>query len=221
MQGEHFRGEPVARNNARIEKFVIRGRDGDRLVGGATGDEPAGRVARIAAGDSIIGYRTHPRRHGRMLAERFESYLREEGLEHIIELRAARGQAKQGASEMFSRSAKTLLVQGGTSARFDQPLGFRFEIIPETDPHDVTRSTLTLRVMFDGVPVRGVLVTAMHHDDASLTVRERSNGEGRVTLRTAKDGAWLVKAVHMVEAPEGSGVDWESIWGTLTFERRR
>jgi hypothetical protein len=32
---------------------------------------------------------------------------------------------------------------------------------------------------------------------------------------------WLVKAVHMVPAPAGSGADWESIWASLTFKASR
>jgi uncharacterized GH25 family protein len=157
-----------------------------------------------------------------MTAERFESYLREEGLERIIELRAERGHAKRAATEMYSRSAKSLLLRPGASAtRFDEPLGFRFEIVPETDPHDSKRTALTARLVYEGRPLAGVLVTAIHRDDASVMVHERSNAEGRVTLPIAKDGPWLIKAVHMTDAPEGSGVDWESIWATLTFERKR
>jgi hypothetical protein len=29
---------------------------------------------------------------------------------------------------------------------------------------------------------------------------------------------WLVKAVHMIEAPAGSNADWLSYWASLTFE---
>jgi len=33
-----------------------------------------------------------------------------------------------------------------------------------------------------------------------------------------RPGLWLIKAVHMVPAPEGSGAEWESLWASLTFE---
>jgi hypothetical protein len=29
---------------------------------------------------------------------------------------------------------------------------------------------------------------------------------------------WMIKAVHMVPAPAGTGADWESVWASLTFE---
>ncbi|HYC60104.1 MAG TPA: DUF4198 domain-containing protein [Thermoanaerobaculia bacterium] len=219
MQGEHFRGEPVRRNDTRIEQFIVRGDGGTRAVGGVNGVDPAGRIDEIAAGDAVIGYRTRPLRHRGMTAAAFEAYLREEGLERIIDIRAGRGHAKRGGSEMYSRSAKSLL-HAGDPKRFAEPLGYRFEIIPETDPHDRARTALVARLLFEGKPVAGTLVTAMHRDDAKLTAQQRSDHEGRVTLPIAKNGAWLIKAVHMVDAPETSGVDWESIWATLTFERR-
>ena len=220
MQGEHFRGEPVVRNDARIERFVIRG-DETRAIGGTTGHEPAGRIDRVSPGDSIVGYRTRPLRHERMTAERFEAYLREEGLEHVIRIRAKRGEANRSASEMYSRSAKTLLVPSGGKPRFDVPLGFRLEIVPERDPHDIGHPTVSMRVVFEGRPIPDVLVTAIHRYGASTAVRERTNDEGRVTLSVPQPGPWLIKAVHMIEAPEGSGVEWESVWATLTFERNR
>ena len=34
----------------------------------------------------------------------------------------------------------------------------------------------------------------------------------------ADPGEWLIKAVHMVDCPEGSGAEWQSYWASLTFE---
>ena len=44
------------------------------------------------------------------------------------------------------------------------------------------------------------------------------DAKGNVTLRLARSGLWLVKAVHMAAAPPDAGVDWESWWASLTFE---
>jgi hypothetical protein len=41
---------------------------------------------------------------------------------------------------------------------------------------------------------------------------------GRASLVLDRPGLWLVKVVHMVPAPEGSGAEWESLWASLTFE---
>ena len=51
-------------------------------------------------------------------------------------------------------------------------------------------------------------------------VSARSDSDGRVRLRLSGAGMWLIKAVHMVPAPQGSGADWSSDWASLTFEVR-
>ncbi len=48
----------------------------------------------------------------------------------------------------------------------------------------------------------------------------RTDNDGRVRFRLRPGGMWLVKAVHMVQAPAGTNAEWESLWATLTFELR-
>ncbi|HVS33832.1 MAG TPA: DUF4198 domain-containing protein [Thermoanaerobaculia bacterium] len=216
MVGDQLDGEPVRRNNPRIERFVIRDSHGEKPVPGKHGADPAGYVEAIS-GDAMIGYRTTPVRHGNMPAQQFESYLREEGLERIIALRADSGASARAGREIYSRSAKVWLDSRAEGARFDEPFGFRLEIVPETDPG--APSPLRALLLFEGRPVEGALVSAVHRDSRK-TVRLRSDRDGRVVLPIDQDGVWLVKAVHMIAAPRDAGADWESIWATLTFQKR-
>lgn len=213
MVGDHGKGEPVRRNNRRIERFAVRELSGERGVPGPQGGDPAGYVDSVSA-HAMVGYRSRAVRHGDMSPARFESYLREEGLERIIESRAASGAAHKPGREIYSRSAKAWIARepGG---RFDETFGFRFEIILESDPH--AGAPLRARVLFEGRPVEGVLVSALHRASGSK-VSDRSDTDGRVTLPVNGSGIWLVKAVHMI--PAGlQDADWESIWATLSFEK--
>lgn len=216
MVGDDFQGEPVPRNDPRIELFVIREAAGERPVIGMHGHDPAGTVSHVK-GHAIVAYRNRPMRHANMTPAKFEAYLREEGLEHVIAARKRRSEQRTPGREIYSRSAKVYLSGEGSAARLNEVFGFRFELTPETDPYG--KGPLRMRVRFDGNPVRDILVTAMHRGSGeSLTAR--SDERGLVTLPVERPGVWLVKAVHMFEAPEASGADWESIWATLTFERR-
>lgn len=208
-QGEHFEGEPVTWNPQRIARAVVRSASGvTNLRGGA--------IALTEPGLAIVTYETKPKVHEPMTAATFEAYLREEGLERIIRERAARGESAKNGTEMFSRSAKSLLASG---AGFDQPLGMRYEIVPLTDPD--AAAALKCRVLFEGKPVEGALVVAMLRGDRSVRVEARSDRDGMLTLPLRRSGVWLVKSVHMTAAPPESGVEWESIWASLTFERRQ
>jgi uncharacterized GH25 family protein len=60
---------------------------------------------------------------------------------------------------------------------------------------------------------------AWHHSALEeKAVRARTDAKGRVTLRLAHAGFWLIKAVHMEAAPADAGVDWESWWASITFD---
>lgn len=215
MVGDHFDGEPVGRHDSRIETFLILDAKGRRDVAGRQGADPAGTI-NAAGGGGIVGYRSRPLRHGTMSVKRFEQYLREEGLDHIIDRRRSTGASSKPGREIYSRSAKAFL--GGSEDKgFDVPLGFRLEIIPETNP--AAAGSLVARVAFEGRPVSGVRVTAISRGNAAAPISARSDEGGRVVLPLDRGGVWLVKAVHMIDAPEGRGVDWESIWASLVFER--
>lgn len=214
MVGDHGRGEPVKRNNRRIDRFVVRDADGEKDIPGRQGSDPAGYLDSVS-GTAMVGYQTTPLRHGDMSAERFEAYLREEGLERIIGMRAAAGNSRKSGREIYSRSAKAWLSASRQGAGFDVPFGFRFEIVPSSDP--ATAGVFEAQVLFEGKPVEGVLVRAIDQSSGTLTSR-RSNSEGRAQVRLEGDGPWIIKAVHMIPA-SSAGADWESIWATLTFGR--
>ena len=59
----------------------------------------------------------------------------------------------------------------------------------------------------------------MNRNDPSAKLTMRTDSQGRVSFPLQRAGMWLIKAVHMMAAPAGSGADWESIWASLTFER--
>ena len=127
---------------------------------------------------------------------KFEQYLREEGLTRI----RPTGDVQR---ERFARFAKSV-VQGapeGVGA-----LGWRFEIVPV--------STSRFRVEYEGKPLPDTLVVALSRTHPRLTAR--TDAQGLVTFDLAP-GPWLIKTVHMVPAPADAGVEWESLWASLTF----
>jgi hypothetical protein len=109
--GQNFDGDLVPRANHLIERFVLVTVDGETPIVGPDAGEPAGRVRPGAAGPAVIGYRslTTP---VELDAAKFEAYLREEGLETIIETRAQRGESARPGKEIYSRCAKSLLAVG-------------------------------------------------------------------------------------------------------------
>lgn len=217
--GQRFRGDALPRNPALIARFVLVSDAGETLVGGRAADEPAGTVRVEQPGLQLIAYRSLNSQVS-LEAAKFEDYLKEEGLEAVIEARAKRGESQKPSREVFSRAAKSLLAAGGSGTTgYDRVLGLTLELVPERNPYAMKEGEdLPVRILYEGKPLAGALVVAIAHDDREKKIAQRSDRNGRVTLRLPKRGAWLVKAVHMVPAAGDPSTDWQSIWASLTFE---
>ncbi len=218
--GQGFRGDPVPRSNEMIVKFVEVSPSGaESAVDGIPGRDPAGRARVMQPGYGVVGYRSKPSSL-ELPADKFEAYLKEEGLEKVIAIRASRGESETPSKEIYSRCAKALLDVGGSgTAGFDRALGFRLELVPEKSPKKIGNGgSLPVRLLYEDQPLAGALVVAMNRDDPKRSLSARSDRSGRVLFALPRGGVWLVKAVHMVPAPTGSGADWESLWASLTLE---
>jgi uncharacterized GH25 family protein len=205
--GQKLQGEAVPRIPPLVDRFVL---DNAPMIG-FQGGNPAGIAAVARPGFQWIGYQSNAY-PVTLDAPKFEQYLRDEGLDGVIKVQSQRPQ-----SERFYRCAKALLEAGGAkSGTFDVPIGFTLELVPRKLPRAGDELPLTL--LFHGKPAANILVVAMSKTDPDNAVRARTDARGRVTLRIAHGGFWLIKAVHMQSAPADSGVDWESWWASLTFE---
>ena len=218
--GQKLAGDPLPNIPPLIDRFVVRGASAERPVVGRAGADPAG-IAFIAEGGlHWIGYQSNPYPVA-LEGPKFEDYLRDEGLERIIDARKKNGQSAAPGRERFYRCAKALLDTPGAS-NFDAPLGFTLELVPRKNPYAIkTAGDLPLALTFHGKPIANVLVVAMSKADPANAVRARTDAKGRVTLPLAHAGFWLIKAVHMEAAPADAGVDWESWWASITFELPR
>ena len=222
--GEEFAGEPVRRDDARIEKFVAKGPDGERQVIGRDGAAPAGIVRLDTPGVWTIGYQSRPSALT-LEAEAFERYLREEGLEHVLRERVHRRERHKHGRERFGRSVKTLVRAGGDPGTwgFDRQLGLPLEFVAETSPFAERADSASLRLLYLGRPLKGALVFVLRKGDLSATkgdvmTRARTDANGRIRVPLGP-GVWMIKAVHMVRV-NAADADWESVWTSLTYEVR-
>jgi uncharacterized GH25 family protein len=212
------KGEPFPRSEAKIEKFIVVDPSGAvKDVPGKEAAAPAGIIRVTEGGLYVVGYRSRPSAIT-LEADKFEAYLKEEGLDRIVEERAKRGESSLPGRELFSRSAKTIIDAGeGTGAGFDRVLGFKMEVIAEANPYTLgAGDEFPVRLVFDGAPLEGAEVHAACVEAPDAVVKSRTDKEGRVRVRLSRDGHWLLNSVHMVRV-DAKDADWESVWASLTF----
>lgn len=216
--GENLIGDPLARDSRLIRDFVVHDADGHRPVVGRDGSDPAG-LARVAApGLVAVAYHSAPSVVD-LPAAKFNQYLAEEGLDAITAKRAAERKTDSGARDAFIRCAKSLLWVGApTGVHRDAVLGLPLELVAQENPYALGADRgLTVRLLFEGRPLGGVLVVAMNRRTPGNSQRVRTDHQGRARLQIDAGGTWLIKAVHMVPAGAASGADWTSYWASLTF----
>lgn len=215
--GDHLRGDPVPRDPVLLNQFIIVDSSRRAPVVGRDGADPAG-LFRAAPGLQIIGYRSNPSPLV-LTKEKFDQYLKEEGLEAIAGRRAGLTAGRQ-VREVFARSAKSLVLTGAPSqSQGDRVIGLPLELVAERNPYTLAPGQeLPVKLIYENRPLADALVVALNRQDPSQMLKARSDADGRVRFVLPRSGMWLIKAVHMVPAPDQTKADWASLWASLTFE---
>lgn len=198
---------PVAREFRRIEETIK-----EKVVPTALATD----VTLPSAG-AYLGVMTIVARVAPMKGPAFTDYLKEEGLDQIIAARQASGDAEKSVKESYARYAKVAIRNGaGSAAHLTKAVGLKAEFVPSTDPSSVkVGQSLTVQLLAEGKPVKDAAVTAVSSAEGPA-VKARTDANGLVTMKIDREGAWLIKTVHMAKSLTPD-VDWESYWVTLVF----
>lgn len=151
--------------------------------------------------------------------EKFEDYLRTDGIEFIIAERAERGEQKKEGRERYSRFIKSLLQVGDKrDDTYKKVLGLKLEITPLENPYaKKVGDALSFQVMFDGKPLANRVVFADNRANAEPQ-RMTTDKDGKISVKLDKNGLWLVRLVNMQRCAKDCGeADWESFWGAFSF----
>jgi len=220
--GQDLLGDPLGYDPALINQFVFEDAAGRKPVVGRAGSDPAGLLRVAMPGLLVIGYRSNPSAV-ELPADKFNQYLKEEGLDAVAALRARRNETSAKGRELFSRCAKSLVFSGPTnSAQRDRTLGFTLELVAERNPYAIANSQdVPFRLTYESRPLPGALVVAMNRFNPTEKLTARTDNDGRVRFKLKQDGMWLIKAVHMVPAAGAANADWASYWASLTFELKK
>lgn len=219
LVGQGMLGDPLPRSSQLIKQFVFEDPQGRKPVFGREGHNPAGFIRATQPGFMVVGFYSNPTPLEQP-AEKFNSYLKEEGLDAIVQQRAKSPDSSSVVHEMFSRCAKSLLLAGAAATtQTDKILGFPLELLAERNPYALAAGEqLPVRLTYENKPLPGALVIAVNKRRPSEKISARTDKAGRVLLALSPGGMWLVKAVHMIPAPVGMDAQWHSYWASLTFE---
>lgn len=155
-------------------------------------------------------------------AEKFNAYLKDDGIDNIYELRQKNGDLDKPSRELYSRCAKTLIQVGDkTDKTFKQNTGMPLEIIPLQNPYAAKMGDkMTVKILFDNKPLANKMVVTWNKTATTKTRQQklRTNDKGEMTFTLDEKGQWMVSTVHMIALMDNPEGNYQSFWGNLTFE---
>jgi uncharacterized GH25 family protein len=152
-------------------------------------------------------------------AEKFNAYLKEDGLENVHDARTNAKELDKPGKEFYKRFAK-LIVQSGTKtdATFKKRLNTRLEIIALANPYELKSGDyLECRVMWEGKPAAHSLVKVWSHTGNRIFLQNiYAEDDGTIKFPLSSKGPWMVSSVKMIPS-EKEGADYQSFWASLVF----
>lgn len=221
LVGENFTGEPSeGRKNWIIQYRHHTATGTTNLTPGLAGDTYGNVPVRLTTpGTHLFSFANTPKFLS-MRADSFLLYLREDGLDAVIEARRERGESSQRSRERYQRCVKALVQVGGQpDATATKNTGMPLEISPVQNPYGQRPGQLaTFSILFQNKPLANALVRYWTRDAANHLHQEkqRSDAKGQVRFRL-RAGRNMVSLVQMVRDTDPAQADWHSYWGSLTF----
>ena len=155
-------------------------------------------------------------------AEKFNDYLKEDGLESILEKRSDTGDLGKGAREYYKRFAK-LLVQSGNDVNntYRRTAGFRLEIVPLANPYALrVGDYLDCQLLWENKPAPHRMIKVWSHVGNRIFLQNiYTESDGTIRFPISSAGPWMVSSVQMIPS-EKEGADYQSFWSSLVFEIR-
>ncbi|PQP00781.1 DUF4198 domain-containing protein [Massilia phosphatilytica] len=173
-----------------------------------------GRLAPAEPGLHLLVLETDADALSHLPADRFHVYVQEEGLWPAA---AARG---RDVIERYRRVAKALVQAGalgeGSQDLATKRLGLPLEIVLATPPTE--GDALAAQVIYKGRPLPRALVklTDLDHD-AQPVAAQVTDDTGRVRLRRPPPGRWLLNVVWTTPLEGDEGIDFDTIFSSLSF----
>ncbi len=220
LLGENFEGEPWDLKKNKIEKLdlahLMKTIDLRQQVKPDTKEKLKYKLTE--EGTYLLSMQSNAA-YVELDAEKFNAYVKEDGLENVAEIRTKTNTLDKPSKEFYSRYAKLLIQTGSkTDDTFKKKTGARIEIIPKQNPYLLKSGDyLQCLVLFNGQAMPHQLIKVWNKiGNTTFQQNNYTENDGTIKFPISSRGPWMVSTVKMI-ASEKPGADWQSFWGSLVF----
>jgi uncharacterized GH25 family protein len=218
--GENFNGEFWDMNLHKVEKLELITSTGRRdLTSAVKPTKGSNLTYKMAAQGTHLFTLKSNTAIIELDAEKFNSYLAEDGADNISQRRKERNETGAGVKEQYQRFAKLLLQSGTTRDEvYKRNVGFPLEIIPDANPYKLASGDyLGCRILYENKPLAHQLVKVWSTlGNRSFLQNMYTENDGTIKFPLSNTGPWMVSTVR-IEPSDKKGVDYESKWASLVF----
>jgi uncharacterized GH25 family protein len=219
-EGENFMGEPSRLKKNNIATFVLQHLSTSMNLADSIkeGDKDNLSYTLKEEGTHLLVMKSANVFY-EMGADNFNAYLKEAGLDDIMDHRQKTNTVGLPGKENYAIHAK-LLIQVGEKKddTYKTVIGSPVEIVPQKNPYVLhIGDPVRFKILFDGKPIFGVRVKVWNRFDNRTTIQNiYTEQDGTFEARISNPGPWMVTVIRMVPSKQ-SGVDWQSYRASLLF----
>ncbi|HPM30822.1 MAG TPA: DUF4198 domain-containing protein [Chryseolinea sp.] len=218
--GQNFTGEPWNLKHHRIERLeLLRGSQTiDLKTNVKEGDKDNLEIELKENGTHLIVMQSN-NAFIELEADKFNSYLKEDGLDNVYDIRKNTNTLNKPSKEFYSRHTKLLFQVGDVKDdTYKKVMGLPIEIVPDRNPYSLKKGDLIrFKILWQGKPVFGARIKVWNRFDNRTTIQNiYTEQDGTMETHISNPGAWMVSVVRMIPSTK-EGADWESYWGSLVF----
>lgn len=218
LVGEDFEGEVWQGKMASFYFYNAEGKESIADVFPSTPEEKVNFTFKTE-GTNLLAFNSQDKLID-LEPDKFLAYLKEDGLEDIIELRKQRNETDKRGREQYQRCAKALVQVGEKKDNiFKTKVGHTLEIIPEQNPYQVqSGQQIQFKLLFKNKPLPNNMVKIWRKTDGKLIKADlKTDKKGMVSLPLEAKGTYMISAVKMIPTTKNTQADWQSYWASLTF----
>lgn len=218
--GENFMGEPWNLKHHRVERLdLIHGSQTTDLKASVKeGEKDNLEIELKESGTHLIVMQSN-NAFIELEAEKFNEYLKEDGLDDVYDLRTKTNTLTKPSKEFYSHHTKLFLQVGDAKDdTYKKVIGLPIEIVPGRNPYALKKGDLIrFKILWQGKPLFGAKVRVWNRFDNRTTIQNiYTEKDGTMQTHISNPGAWMVSVVQMISSTK-EGADWESYWGSMVF----
>lgn len=218
--GENFIGESWDLKRHRIERLELihRNQSSNLKDSVKEGEKDNLEVELKESGTHLIVMQSD-KAYIELEADKFNEYLKEDGLDNVLDLRTKTKTLNKPSKEFYSRYTKLLLQVGDTKDdTYKKVIGLPIEIVPDRNPYSLKKGDLIrFKILWQGKSFFGAKVRVWNRFDNRTTIQNiYTEKDGTMQTHISNPGAWMVSVVQMIPSTK-EGADWESYWGSMVF----